>query len=152
MSIVSPKKLIEVALPLEDINAAAAKEKNNPFLAKHPRSIHTWWARRPFTAARAVIFAQMVNDPGGQRGWAKGLTKEQAAAKREHLFNIIRNLVKWENTNNEEVLKRAREAILESWRETCALNKGKPGFDPNKLPAFHDPFAGLREPLWRQSP
>lgn len=142
MSIVSPKKLIEVALPLEDINAAAAKEKNNPFLAKHPRSIHTWWARRPFTAARAVIFAQMVNDPGGQRGWAKGLTKEQAAAKREHLFNIIRNLVKWENTNNEEVLKRAREAIWESWRETCALNKGKPGFDPNKLPAFHDPFAG----------
>ena len=142
MSIVSPKKLIEVALPLEDINAAAAKEKNNPFLAKHPRSIHTWWARRPFTAARAVIFAQMVNDPGGQRGWAKGLTKEQAAPKREHLINIIRNLVKWENTNNEEVLKRAREAIWESWRETCALNKGKPGFDPNKLPAFHDPFAG----------
>ena len=142
MSIVSPKKLIEVALPLEDINAAAAKEKNNPFLAKHPRSIHTWWARRPFTAARAVIFAQMVNDPGGQRGWAKGLTKEQAAAKREHLFNIIRDLVKWENTNNEDVLKRAREAIWESWRETCALNKGKPGFDPNKLPAFHDPFAG----------
>lgn len=140
MSIVSPKKLIEVALPLEDINAAAAREKS--IRHGHPSTLHLWWARRPLAAARAVIFAQMVNDPGGQRGWAKGLTKEQAAAKREYLFNIIRDLVKWENTNNEDVLKRAREAIWESWRETCALNKGKPGFDPNKLPAFHDPFAG----------
>ena len=136
----APKKLIEVALPLEDINAAAAREKS--IRHGHPSTLHLWWARRPLAAARAVIFAQMVNDPGGQRGWAKGLTKEQAAAKREYLFNIIRDLVKWENTNNEEVLKRAREAIWESWRETCALNKGKPGFDPNKLPAFHDPFAG----------
>ena len=140
MSIVSPKKLIEVALPLEDINAAAAREKS--IRHGHPSTLHLWWARRPLAAARAVIFAQMVNDPGGQRGWAKGLTKEQAAAKREYLFNIIRDLVKWENTNSEDVLKRAREAIWESWRETCALNKGKPGFDPNKLPAFHDPFAG----------
>ena len=138
--IVSPKKLIEVALPLEDINTAAAREKS--IRHGHPSTLHLWWARRPLAAARAVIFAQMVNDPGGQRGWAKGLTKEQAAAKREYLFNIIRDLVKWENTNNEDVLKRAREAIWESWRETCALNKGKPGFDPNKLPAFHDPFAG----------
>lgn len=142
MSIVSPKKLIEVALPLEDINAAAAREKSNPFIKGHPKKIHMWWAPRPLTAARAVIFAQMVNDPGGQRGWSRGVTKDQAADKRKKLFEIIRDLVKWENTNNEGVLKRAREAIWESWLETCALNKGKPGFDPNKLPAFHDPFAG----------
>lgn len=136
----APKKLIEVALPLDEINAEAAREKS--IRHGHPSTLHLWWARRPLAAARAVIFAQMVNDPGGQRGWSKGLTKEQAAAKREYLFNIIRDLVKWENSNNEDVLHRAREAIWESWRETCAMNKGQPGFDPEKLPAFHDPFAG----------
>lgn len=140
MSIVSPKKLIEVALPLEDINAAAAREKS--IRHGHPSTLHLWWARRPLAAARAVIFAQMVNDPGYERRLGRGCNKKVAADKREKLFEIIRDLVKWENTNNEDVLKRAREAIWESWRETCALNKGKPGFDPNKLPAFHDPFAG----------
>lgn len=136
----SPKKVIEVALPLDDINRGAVNEK----LVKvgKPTSIHLWWARRPLAAARAVIFAQMVNDPGGERGYYAGKTKAQADAEREELFQIIRDLVVWENTNNEEVLVRARAAIAKSWRETCELNKGKPGFDPEKLPAFHDPFAG----------
>lgn len=135
-----PKKLIEVALPLDEINAEASREKS--LRHGHPSTLHLWWARRPLAAARAVLFAQLVNDPGGQRGWSKGLTKEQAAAKREYLFNIIRELVKWENSNNEELLTKAREAILDSWRETCALNKGDPAFDEKQLPPFHDPFAG----------
>lgn len=84
----------------------------------------------------------MVNDPGGERGWSSGKTKAQADMEREALFDIIRDLVKWENTTNEEVLERARAAIRASWKETCALNPGKPGFDPEVLPAFHDPFAG----------
>ena len=137
----SPKKLIEVALPLDAINAACSYEKM-PGIGPHPRGIHLWWARRPLAAARAVLFAQMVNDPGGERGWKAGLTKQQAAVLREDLFDIIKDLVKWENTNNEEVLERARKAIRDSWRETCEMNKGKPGFDPDQLPAFHDPFAG----------
>ena len=140
MSIRSPKKLIEVALPLDDINVASAREKS--IRHGHPSTLHLWWARRPLAAARAVIFAQMVNDPGGERGYYAGKTKAQADAEREELFQILRDLVKWENTNNEAVLARARAAIVKSWRETCELNKGKPGFDPEQLPAFHDPFAG----------
>lgn len=136
----SPKKLIEVALPLDDINAEAAREKS--IRHGHPSTLHLWWARRPLAAARAVLFAQLVNDPGGERGYKAGLTKAQAAKKREELFDIIRELVKWENINNQEVLERARKAIHDSWLETCAMNKGKPGFDPEKMPAFHDPFAG----------
>ena len=142
----TPKKLIEVALPLDDINVAAAREKS--IRHGHPSTLHLWWARRPLAAARAVLFAQMVNDPGYQQGegFKYGVNKKEAEIKREKLFQIICDLVKWENTNNEEVLNRAREAIWESWRETCHLNHNHPQaaelFNPDKLPAFHDPFAG----------
>lgn len=142
----SPKKLIEVALPLDAINAAAAREKS--IRHGHPSTLHLWWARRPLAAARAVIFAQMVNDPGYQQGggFKFGVNKEKAAIERERLFGIIEKLVLWENTNNEEVLREAREEIWKSWRETCHLNRDHPQaaelFNPDKLPAFHDPFAG----------
>ncbi len=140
----SPKKLIEVALPLDDINVAAAREKS--IRHGHPSTLHLWWARRPLAAARAVLFAQLVNDPGYQRELGHGVNKKEAEIRREKLFQIIRDLVKWENTNNEEVLERAREAIRASWRETCHLNRNHPQaeelFNPEKLPAFHDPFAG----------
>ena len=142
----TPKKLIEVALPLDAINVASAREKS--IRHGHPSTLHLWWARRPLAAARAVIFAQMVNDPGYQQGggFKYGVNKEKAAIERERLFKIIEDLVLWENTNNEEVLARARAEIVRSWRETCDLNKGHPQaaelFNPDKLPAFHDPFAG----------
>ena len=141
-----PKKLIEVALPLDAINEAAAREKS--IRHGHPSTLHLWWARRPLAAARAVIFAQMVNDPGYQQGggFRYGVNKEKAALERERLFKIIEDLVQWENTNNEDVLARARAEILRSWRETCDLNKNHPQsaalFNPDKLPGFHDPFAG----------
>lgn len=139
-----PKKLIEVALPLDDINVAAGREKS--IRHGHPSTLHLWWARRPLAAARAVIFAQMVNDPGYERYLGRGMNKKDAALERERLFQIIRDLVKWENTNNEEVLNLAREEIRKSWRETCELNKNHPQaaelFNPARLPAFHDPFAG----------
>jgi putative DNA methylase len=146
IAIKSPKKLIEVALPLDDINVAAAREKS--IRHGHPSTLHLWWARRPLAAARAVLFAQMVNDPGYESGagFQRGVNKKEAARERERLFDIIRKLVQWENTNNEEVLEAAREEIRKGWRETCHINRGHPQaaelFDPEKLPAFHDPFAG----------
>jgi putative DNA methylase len=140
----APTKLIEVALPLDAINAAAAREKS--IRHGHPSTLHLWWARRPLAAARAVIFAQMVNDPGYERHLGRGVNKEAAAKERERLFKIVENLVKWENTGSEEVIGQAREEIHNSWRETCRLNRDHPRanemFDPERLPAFHDPFAG----------
>src|SRR5436305_14845190 len=108
------KKLIEVALPLEAINRASVREKS--IRHGHPSTLHLWWARRPMAAARAVIFAQMVNDPGYERHLGRGLNKEKAATERLRLFKIIEKLVRWENNNNEAVLAEAQNEIANSWR------------------------------------
>ncbi|MFZ1508678.1 MAG: DUF1156 domain-containing protein, partial [Anaerolineae bacterium] len=183
------KKLIEVALPLDAINIASAREKS--IRHGHPSTLHLWWARRPLAAARAVIFSQMVDDPSEhaelllsdpdkRRAANRELTKRRNAwskrksaydearrqgnhaapdpgpeptlpecvadIERERLFEIIRQLVLWENTTNETVLQQARDEIWQSWRYTCAENADHPRarelFDRHKLPAFHDPFAG----------
>jgi putative DNA methylase len=136
------KKLIEVALPLEAINVASAREKS--IRHGHPSTLHLWWARRPLAAARAVIFAQMVDDPSAHPDIFP--TEKKQEKERQRLFRIIEELVKWENTTNETVLQQAREEIWQSWRYTCAENADHPRakelFDRYKLPAFHDPFAG----------
>jgi putative DNA methylase len=137
------KRLIEVALPLEAINKAAAYEKM-PGIGPHPRGLHLWWARRPLAAARAVIFAQMVDDPASLPDLFH--TEQKQQKERERLFRIIEELVQWENTTNEAVLEKARAEIWQSWRRACAENADHPRakelFDRHKLPAFHDPFAG----------
>ncbi len=149
-TVISPKKLIEVALPLDAINAAAAREKS--IRHGHPSTLHLWWARRPLAAARAVIFAQLVNDPEdlwrcqnpGQE--PNQQVKGHWTKARAKLFKIIEDLVLYENTTNESVLRPAREAIRQSWRECCELNKGHPQakdlFNLDKIPGLHDPFAG----------
>ena len=136
------KKLIEVALPLDAINAAAAREKS--IRHGHPSTLHLWWARRPLAAARAVLFAQLVDDPASRPELFA--TVEEQDRERERLFRLIDELVKWENTTNETVMQAARDEIRESWRRTCADNADHPRaaelYDPERLPAFHDPFAG----------
>jgi len=136
------KKLIEVALPLDAINAASAREKS--IRHGHPSTLHLWWARRPLAAARAVIFAQMVDDPSSWPDLFPTAKKQERERKR--LFKIIEDLVVWENTTNEKVLEAAREEIWMSWRRACAENADHPRakelFDRKVLPAFHDPFAG----------
>lgn len=136
------KKLIEVALPLDDINAASAREKS--IRHGHPSTLHLWWARRPLATARAVLFAQLVDDPDNEHAPREfveacrtllpvGQTKvgKHAAAEdtpRHRLFDFIAQLVQWESTTSEAILKKAHELILLS-------TEGNP-------PPVLDPFSG----------
>lgn len=138
------KKLIEVALPLTAINRESEREKRNPFLKGHPRSLHQWWARRPLTSARALIFAQAVEDPSSRPELFPTTTEQEK--ERERLFGIVRELVKWENGDNERVLNAAREEIQRTWERARADRKGQDpeqrGMEASAGPVFHDPFAG----------
>lgn len=118
------KKLIEVALPLEKINAEAAREKS--IRHGHPSTLHLWWARRPLAAARAVIWASLVDDPSAHPDLYPS-DKEQNK-ERQRLFGILESLVKWENSNNEAILELAKKEIMKS--------------TDNNPPALLDPFAG----------
>jgi putative DNA methylase len=137
------KKLIEVALPLEAINEEGSRRKRKA-PAGYPTTLHKWWAQRPVAAARAVIFAQMVDDPSANPDLFP--TEKAQDKERRRLFKIIESLVRWENTTNEEMLERARAEIWQSWRRACADNADHPRakelFNRHMLPAFHDPFAG----------
>ena len=122
--IMAVKKLIEVALPLEKINEASAREKS--IRHGHPSTLHLWWARRPLAAARAVIWASLVDDPSSHPELF--LTEEDQNKERQRLFKILEDLVVWENSNNETVLNRAKTEIMK--------------YTNNKPPALLDPFAG----------
>ena len=92
--IVAPKKLIEVAIPLDEINKASAREKS--IRHGHPSTLHLWWARRPLAAARAVLFAQLVNDPSwkySEEELKKPQVKGAITKKRNELFQLIGQLV-----------------------------------------------------------
>lgn len=99
------KKLIEVFLPLEKINAQSAREKS--IRHGHPSTLHLWWARRPLAACRAVLFAQLVDDPSSHP--EKFPTEDSQRVERERLAGIIEKLVVWENASDEEVLVKLGE-------------------------------------------
>lgn len=136
------KKLIEVSLPLDAINKACANEKS--IRHGHPSTLHLWWARRPLAAARAVVFSQLVDDPSAHPD--RFPTAKAQAKERRRLFRLMEELVQWDNTSNESVLQAARDEIWQSWRSACAEFVDHPDaknlFRRDKLPAFHDPFAG----------
>src|SRR4051812_8740024 len=106
--VISPKKLIEVALPLEAINKASIQESY--IYRGNPSALHKWWAQRPLAAVRAVIFSQFVNDPS----WKWELEhpgdvppnhlKATWAKSRQRLFGILEDLVQWESAIDENVL------------------------------------------------
>src|SRR5512143_3285520 len=96
----SPRKLIEVALPLDAINVACAREKS--IRHGHPSAVHLWWARRPLAAARAAAFAQMADDPSGHPEAFP--TREAQEAERARLLRLVEDLVRWESTADEGVL------------------------------------------------
>jgi putative DNA methylase len=121
---VPKRKLIEVALPLEAINRESAREKS--IRHGHPSTLHLWWARRPLATARAVLFAQLVDDPSSHPD--RFPTEEAQHAERERLHGIIERLVVWENTRDEALLAEAHAEILNS-------TGGNP-------PPILDPFAG----------
>jgi putative DNA methylase len=124
-------KLIEVALPLDAINAASAREKS--IRHGHPSTLHLWWARRPLAAARAVLFASLVDDPSSpdyrwQDGQDRARSEDEVDAERKRLHDLIERLVQWENSNNETVLNAARAEIMRA--------------TDNNPPPVLDPFAG----------
>lgn len=120
------KKLIEVALPLDDINREALREKSGRPARGHPTTLHLWWARRPLKACRAVLFASLVDDPSSRPD--KFPTEAEQNRERKRLFRIIEKIIKWENADDEHLLAEARTEILKS-------TDGNP-------PPVLDPFCG----------
>ncbi|MBR3624181.1 MAG: DUF1156 domain-containing protein, partial [Selenomonadaceae bacterium] len=118
------KKLIEVALPLDAINAASARE--NSIRHGHPSTLHLWWSRKPLATARAVLFASLVDDPSSRP--EEFPTKEEQDKERERLFGLIERLVVWENSGDKKLFEEAYEEIKKS-------TGGNP-------PPVFDPFAG----------
>ncbi|MGE0531707.1 MAG: DUF1156 domain-containing protein [Hyphomonadaceae bacterium] len=137
------KKLIEVALPLEEINKASAREKS--IRHGHPSTLHLWWARRPLAACRAVIFAQLVDDPSA---WPDRFpTVETQAAERRRLHHLIARMVPWEASNDEAILNEARFEIARSVAWGLGEEPPKKPADvvaylQTKAPPVYDPFCG----------
>jgi putative DNA methylase len=116
---VAHRKLIEVGIPLEAINKESAREKS--IRHGHPSTLHLWWARRPLATARAVLFAQLVDDPSSHPELYP--TEAEQDAERSRLHDLMKRLVVWENSNDETLLAQARHEIEQS----CGGGGGRPG-------------------------
>lgn len=136
------KKLIEVALPLEAINRESAREKS--IRHGHPSTLHLWWARRPLAACRAVLFASLVDDPDSDPAYRKpdgSVDEDRAGVKRAELFNLIEELVKWDNSNNEKVINSARAEIAR-----CIASRKIELGEFDKATIIHGPDKGKVHP------
>ena len=136
------RKLIEVDLPLDAINRESSREKS--IRHGHPSTLHLWWARRPLAACRAVIFASMVDDPVDCDEYPDRASKD---AKRRELHGLIEELVKWENSNDEVLLARARREIALSVARSRSEvapedDRGVLEYLRDNAPTVHDPFCG----------
>ncbi len=136
------KKLIEVSIPLKEISKASSREKS--IRHGHPSTLHLWWARRPLASARAVIFCQIIDDPSDVP--EEFPTIEDQDKERMRLFSLLEEIIKWENTSNNEVFKLAKKEFERSWIRFCDDNEQHPEakklFRKDIFPSFHDPFAG----------
>lgn len=110
-------KLIEVALPLQAINEASTREKK--IRLGHPSNLHQWWARRPLVAARAVLWASLVDDPSAHPDEFPSV--EDQKLERKRLFGILERLIMWENSNNSTVIEEARKEIQKSLSLSLSL-------------------------------
>jgi putative DNA methylase len=145
MTVLQRKKLIEVSIPLEAINKASAREKS--IRHGHPSTLHLWWARRPLAACRAVLFAQLVDDPSA---WPDRFPTEAAQeAERKRLHKVIERLVPWAASIDEDILNEARWEIARSvaWalgEEPPAQGNGQAilCYLQEKAPPVYDPFSG----------
>ena len=149
---VTRKKLIEVSLPLDAINAAASREKS--IRHGHPSTLHLWWARRPLAAARAVLFAQLVDDPSARPELFPD--EESQGRERQRLFRIIEQLVRWENTTNEEVLEdappRDPRELAPHLRRTTATTPAPPtSSTPSACPPSTTRSPAAARSPWRPS-
>ncbi len=136
------KKLIEVALPLDAINAAAAREKS--IRHGHPSTLHLWWARRPLAACRAVLFASLVDDPDSDPAYRRpdgSVDTDRAGVKRAALFDLIEELVRWENSNNPRVIEQARAEIAR-----CVASRKIETGELKKDAVVHGPRKGQAHP------
>lgn len=139
------KKLIEVSIPLEAINKASAREKS--IRHGHPSTLHLWWARRPLAACRAILFAQLVDDPSA---WPEKFpTEAEQEVERLRLHRVIEKMIPWEASNDEAILKATRWEIARSvaWglgEEPPAKGDGKAilAYLREKAPPVYDPFSG----------
>lgn len=109
------KKLIEVALPLDAINVGSKPETENPFLKGHPRAVHNWWARTPLSVCRAILFAQLIDDPSSY------LPEEEAEKKRQDLLRVVRRLATWEAAADENLIAEARRIIRDQFNGSPPL-------------------------------
>ena len=137
------KKLIEVSIPLLPVNEEAQRRKQKAPKG-WPTSFHKWWAQKPLSKARTVLFAQLVDDPSDLQELFP--SEHEQDKERERLFALMLRLCMWDNTHNSAVISEARNEIKACWKRFCDgnlhANLPAEARNPLTMPPFLDPFSG----------